>query len=356
MSAPEPDDPGVPTPQPAGTDLAERQALLKYEAILNNASVGISFTRDRAFQHANPAFEEMFGWPLGGLTGQPGIVVWGSEEEYQEVGRAVGPVLSQGKSVELERRMKRRDGALFWGRLQARPIDPINPGTSGTIWIIEDVTERRNAVERLRQLNEELEQRVHARTAELAAANARLKSEIGERLQAEERARHLALHDALTGLPNRRLLQDRLVQLFAQAQREGWSVAVMFIDLDHFKTINDSLGHATGDEVLREIAGRLTETVRGGDTVSRIGGDEFVIVFPHVRAVADVPAIASKLLVRLSEPCNVEGRNLRVTPSIGISIFPADGDDAHKLLSRADAAMYHAKAMGGTTTSSTRRR
>ena len=261
---------------------AEHQALLKYEAILNNASVGICFTRVRVIQHANPALEEMFGWPLGSLNGQPGIVLWGSEEVYREIGLTVGPILSQGKSIELECKMKRRDETLFWVHIQARPIDPVNPSTGGTIWIMEDITERRHAVERLRHVNEELEQRVRARTEELADANAKLKLEISERQQMEERARHLSMHDALTGLPNRRLLQDRLAQLLAQARREGWSVAVMFIDLDRFKRINDSLGHATGDDVLREMAKRLTESLRDSDTVSRVGGDEFVLLLPHI--------------------------------------------------------------------------
>lgn len=327
-------------------DSADYQTLLKYEAILNNASVGICFTRDRVFQHANPAFEEMFGWPRGGLAGQPGIAVWGSEEEYREIGRTFGPVLSQGKSIEFERRMKRRDGALFWCRVQARPIDPVNPATGGTIWIIEDITERRNAEERLRQLNHELEGRVRERTEELAEANARLKAEVTERLLAERRARHLSLHDALTGLPNRRLLHDRLEQALAQARREGWWVAVMFIDLDRFKTINDSLGHAVGDEVLREMARRMAGMFRKTDTVSRIGGDEFVVLLSHVKALPDIQAVASKLMARLGLPCQAGARELRVSASVGISVFPADGDDAHKLMSYADAAMYHAKATG----------
>ncbi len=338
--------PAIVQAPPPSDSSAEQQALLKYEAILNNASVGISFTRDRIFQHANPAFEDMFGWPRGGLSGQPGTVVWGSEEEYREIGRTVGPILSQGKSIELERKMKRHDGTLFWVRIQARPIDPVNPSAGGTIWILEDITERRQAVERLRQLNEELEQRVRVRTEELADANAKLKSEINERLQAEERARHLSLHDALTGLPNRRLLHDRLGQLLMQARRERWSVAVMFIDLDRFKTINDSLGHAMGDEVLREMAKRLRESLRDTDTVSRVGGDEFVLLLPRIQTVAVVSEIALKLMEQLSVPCTVGGRSLHVTASIGISIFPDDGDDAHRLLSHADAAMYHAKATG----------
>ena len=335
-----------PASTPAEIIASEHETLLKYEAILNNASVGIAFTKDRAFQHANRAFEELFAWPAGGLVGQSGMAVWGSPEEYAEVGSVVGPILSQGKAVELERRMKRRDGTLVWCRLQARPVDPVSPITGGTIWIIEDVAERRHAVERLRQLNEELERRVHERTEELALANDKLREEVDERLQAEERARHLSLHDALTGLPNRRLLQDRLAQSLAQARREGWQVAVMFLDLDRFKNINDTLGHAVGDEVLREMARRLTSTLRDTDTISRVGGDEFVVVLPHAQVETDIAPIAAKLMAELSEPCRVGERELRVTPSIGVSVFPDDGDDPVKLLSYADSAMYHAKASG----------
>ncbi len=324
----------------------ERDDLLKYEAILNNASVGIAFTRDRILHHANRAFEELFGWPPGGLVGQPGRVVWGSPEEYAEVGSVVGPVLARGEAVEVERQMMRRDGAKFWCRLQARPIDPVNPATGGTIWIIEDITERRHAVEHLRLLNEELEQRVQERTEELARINAQLKEEMDDRQTAEALARHLALHDTLTGLPNRLLLQDRLSQALAQAKREDWLVAVMFIDLDRFKNINDTLGHAIGDEVLREMARRLKAALRDSDTVSRVGGDEFVIVLRHVQAVADIPLTTSKLMADMSTPVTVGGHQLRVTPSIGVSVFPNDSDDATKLLSYADAAMYHAKANG----------
>ncbi len=336
----------LPLSPPAVVDVADLENLLKYEAILNNASVGIVFTKDRKIQHANRAFEALFAWPIGGLVGQSGMVVWGSPEEYAEVGGVVGPELSRGASVELERRMKRRDGTLFWCRIQARPVDLTNPMTGGTIWIIEDVTERRNAVEHLRQLNEELEQRVLARTDELARAVIQLKEEVDERLRAEERARHLSLHDVLTGLPNRRLLHDRLAQSISQARREGWQVAVMFIDLDRFKNVNDSFGHAVGDELLREMGKRLTSLVRESDTVSRVGGDEFVIVLPHAQAGADIAPIAANLVAKISEPYVLGGRELRVTPSIGVSIFPDDSDDPVKLLGFADAAMYHAKANG----------
>jgi diguanylate cyclase (GGDEF)-like protein/PAS domain S-box-containing protein len=336
----------LPVRKTAWVSLPEHQALLKYEAILNNASVGIAFTRERVFQHANPAFEDMFGWPRGGMVGQPGIAVWGSQQEYEEMGRAVGPFLSQGKSIALERKMMRRNGELFWCRIQARPVDLADPGQGGTIWILEDETERRSALERLQQLNEELERRVRARTDELMAANTRLTTEVHERQHAQDRASHLALHDVLTGLPNRRLLLDRLALALAQARREGWSVALMVIDLDRFKTINDSLGHAAGDEVLREMARRLREGLRDSDTTARVGGDEFVVLLPHVPSPEAVPAMATKIMTELGEPWHIGGQELRVTSSIGISIFPSDGDDAHELLGHAAAAMHHAKETG----------
>ncbi|MBL8521298.1 MAG: EAL domain-containing protein [Betaproteobacteria bacterium] len=323
----------------------EHETLLKYEAILQNASVGIAFTKDRAFQHANRAFEELFGWGPGELAGQPGRVVWPSDAEYAEVGAAVGPRLAQGEAVELERRMSHRSGTSFWCRLQARPVDPRAPALGGTIWIIEDVTERRQAVESLRELNEQLEQRVRERTQALEQANERLKHEVEDRQQAEARAQHIALHDVLTGLPNRRLLNDRLVQSLAQAKREGWQLAVMFIDLDRFKNINDTLGHAVGDEVLREMARRLSTILRDSDTVARVGGDEFVVVLSHAQP-GDLVTITTKMMSELSMPVTSDGQELRVTPSIGVASFPADADDPLRLLSQADAAMYHAKSKG----------
>jgi diguanylate cyclase (GGDEF)-like protein/PAS domain S-box-containing protein len=336
---------GATAPNPAAPLADEHETLLKYEAILQNASVGIAFTKDRAFQHANRAFEELFGWGPGELAGQPGRVVWPSDAEYAEAGAAAGPRLARGESIEFERWMSHRSGRRFWCRLQARPVDPKSPTTGGTIWIIEDVTERRQAVDALRQLNEQLEERVRERTAELEQANARLQSEVEDRQQAEARAQHLALHDALTGLPNRRLLNDRLVQSLAQAKRETWQLAVMFIDLDRFKNINDTLGHTVGDEVLREMSRRLTGILRESDTVARVGGDEFVVVLSHAQP-GDLALVTAKMMSELCSPVNCEGQELRITASIGVASYPGDAEDPLKLLSQADAAMYHAKSRG----------
>ncbi len=328
---------------------SEHQTLLKYEAILNNASVGIAFTKNSLFEHANSAFETLFGWSAGSLVGQSGGVILLSDADHAEVGRVAGPQLAQGFSVEFERRVKRLDGSQFWARLQARPVDKQSPATGGTIWIIEDVTDRRHAVEQLRRLNTELERRVTDRTEELALANIQLLSEMAERQQAEARARHLSLHDELTGLPNRRLLQDRLSHALALARRERTRVAVMFVDLDRFKVINDTLGHAGGDEVLQQMGTRLATALRDSDTVSRVGGDEFVMVLTHLQADTNIAPIAAKVFAELSAPCTAGGREMRITPSIGVSVYPDDGEDAIALLGFADAAMYHAKSLGGHT-------
>ena len=193
---------------------------------------------------------------------------------------------------------------------------------------------------------DELEQLVSERTAELQAANRRLESEIGERLQAENLARHLADHDVLTGLPNRRILEDRLTQALALSQRNRMQTAVMFVDIDRFKAINDSLGHAAGDALLKEISLRLVNQLRLGDTICRIGGDEFVVVLPEVKRSSDVAQVAQKVIEQLAQPVPLEARELIVTASIGIAVFPDDGGDAETLIRNADAAMYAAKELG----------
>jgi len=169
---------------------------------------------------------------------------------------------------------------------------------------------------------------------------------ITERKIAEQRIAHMAHHDALTGLPNRVLLRDRIQQAIAQAHRSGTQLAVLFVDLDHFKTINDSLGHQLGDRLLQSVASRILVCVREGDTVARVGGDEFVIVIPGLASAADASAVAAKILDVLASAFHLHGNDLHVAASIGISLYPADGADAETLMRHADTAMYHAKDSG----------
>jgi diguanylate cyclase (GGDEF)-like protein/PAS domain S-box-containing protein len=167
-----------------------------------------------------------------------------------------------------------------------------------------------------------------------------------ERKRAEARIEHLAYHDLLTSLPNRRLLLDRLELAVAQARRDKTQIAVLFLDLDRFKVINDSLGHTVGDEVLRAVAGRLKNHVRKGDTVARMGGDEFTAVIRNVHHPVDTAKVAEILQSTLREPLIAGGRELFVTASIGISIYPNDGADVETLLKNADTALHRAKEHG----------
>ncbi len=170
---------------------------------------------------------------------------------------------------------------------------------------------------------------------------------LAEQVQmAKDQLDHLAHHDALTDLPNRMLLQDRLKQAIELARRQGRQLAVMFMDLDRFKHINDSLGHPVGDQLLQSVAQRLLACVRHSDTISRQGGDEFVLLLSFIEHAEDAALSAQKMLASISQPHHIEGHELHINVSIGISIYPDDGRDAETLIKCADTAMYHAKESG----------
>ena len=301
-----------------------RRALAEQNLILDNATIGITFLRERIFQRCNPRMEEMLGYAPGELIGKSTRVIHVSREVYEEVGSVAYAVLARGEAYTDERELRRKDGSQLWCKVVGRAIDPAQP-QEGSIWIYDDVSAEHAA-------REGLERMVAERTSELR--------------DAQERAQHLADHDALTGLPNRRILEDRLTQALALSQRNRKQTAVMFVDLDRFKAINDSLGHAVGDQVLKEVARRLVKQLRVGDTVCRIGGDEFMVVLPESKRSTDAAGVAAKIIETLSQPVRVADRELTVTPSIGIAVFPEDGRDAAMLIRNADAAMYHAKESG----------
>jgi two-component system CheB/CheR fusion protein len=162
------------------------------------------------------------------------------------------------------------------------------------------------------------------------------------------RIEYLVTHDELTGLPNRVLFGDRIEQAIGRAETRDEQIAVMFVDLDEFKLVNDALGHAIGDELLRIVAARLRDCVRGGDTVARLGGDEFALLVEHTHA-ADAETLARRVVDLLAEPLVVSGRILYVGASLGVGLYPRDGTDAASLQQAADVAMYAAKAKGKRT-------
>jgi len=202
-----------------------------------------------------------------------------------------------------------------------------------------DITAHNRAVTALRHSIENLEHRVDERTRELSA-------EIVERRKAEEQLRHIASHDGLTDLPNRSLLIDRLDQATHRAHREENKYAILFIDLDGFKPINDTLGHDIGDQVLKTVANRLTSSVRETDTAARFGGDEFVALLTDLDNKNDAATVAQKILTELAKPMHFRGVEANVGASIGIAFYPDDSDHAEGVLKKADDAMYEVKGSG----------
>ena len=172
-------------------------------------------------------------------------------------------------------------------------------------------------------------------------------TDITYRKQTEERLRYLATHDPLSGLANRALFQDSLTRSIAQARRDQHTLAIMLLDLDHFKAVNDDLGHAAGDMLLKRVAERLTDCVRDYDVVARLGGDEFIILLSGPTDAQCAANIAQRILSALSKPIPVDGTGVAVSASMGISVYPADGEDAEGLMKNADSAMYRAKECRG---------
>lgn len=180
----------------------------------------------------------------------------------------------------------------------------------------------------------------------LRSLNDNLANEIATRKQAEERIQYLASHDVLTGLPSRLLLRDRLEIAIKTAERNQAKLAILFIDLDGFKAVNDNFGHKAGDSLLEEIATRLKAVVRQSDTVARIGGDEFIVLSNGIHSDADAATVAGKILASIGQPVSLGEQYATVGGSIGISIFPDHGNDIEKLIAYADAAMYDIKKTG----------
>ncbi len=267
-----------------------------------------------------------------------------TEQDWLDARKQCYAPLAAGLAYEGEMLLRRKDGSPIHCEVRAKALDPTDL-SQGSIWISMDITARKKAENELLRTRADLEELVELRTQELRRTVLALEKKVVEQKEAEAHIQRLAHFDTLTGLPNRLLLNDRCNHALSIAQRSNQPVALIFLDLDHFKNINDSLGHRVGDEVLVELANRLKATVREQDTVSRLGGDEFILLLPDTDAIG-AAHVAKKLLQAALLPIQIEQHELTVTPSIGIALYPKDGSDLETLSKCADAAMYRAKGDG----------
>jgi diguanylate cyclase (GGDEF)-like protein/PAS domain S-box-containing protein len=258
----------------------------------------------------NPGAERLFGYSQAEVIGQNIDDLVTGPDTFEEAVGFTQTVMSGGEVPPTETIRYRKDGS------------PVDVTVAGSPILVED---------------------------ELIGVVA-VYTDITQRKRAEAELAYMATHDALTGLPNRRLFNDRLTMALAHAYRHHEKVAVMLLDLDHFKDINDTLGHSVGDQLLRIVAARLTSLLRQSDTVARMGGDEFILVLPELARVEDVTRVAQKILEAFREPFVCDGHELHITTSIGIAIYPYDGEDADTLMKNADIAMYRAKDLGRDST------
>ena len=291
-----------------GVSVARAQdALMKrMQSIMAAAPIGIAFSRDRRFELVSAEFAALLGWTEGALQGREARTIYASELDYDALGPQVAASFAAGQPFVGERQFCRRDGSVFWGRLQGSPVDA-KDRAAGAIWLLEDVTTQRAAHERLSWSAE---------------------------------------HDPLTRLLNRAAFDDRLARAL-QDQAAGTPAALMFLDLDHFKRVNDNAGHAAGDSVLKQVAELLQEQVRGGDAAARLGGDEFALLLGHCSGAGAM--VRAEQLCQAIQALGVEHRGqwLGIGASIGVVLLDAAlAPQVADWVACADAACYSAKNAG----------
>lgn len=252
----------------------------------------------------------------------------------------------KAKSHEIEYRIALKDGTIRHIREISIVVDNKDDERSDAFGILEDITEQKNSEAQLLEAKDTLEITVKKRTEELGNIVEQLKKEIKKREKISSELKFLANHDALTGLPSLRLCKDRLNRSLAHSRRNKQLSAVMFLDLDHFKLVNDSYGHEVGDRVLKSTADRIRAEIRETDTVARMGGDEFLVILSQISEVNDTRRIARNIIQKISQVTYLDQHEIKVGASIGIAIYPEDGTTAEELIKQADNAMYLIKRSG----------
>ncbi|WP_305043951.1 putative bifunctional diguanylate cyclase/phosphodiesterase [Geoalkalibacter sp.] len=286
-----------------------QEQLQKLSLAVEQSPAAVVITNlDAAIEYVNPKFTQVTGYTLEEVRGKNPRILQSGEMPREDYLRLWQTLLA-GREWHGEFLNKRKDGSLFWEQASISPLRNDQGRVTHYIAVKEDITARKRY---------------------------------------EMQLEHQATHDDLTGLANRALLHDRLEQAIHQARRSGRLVAVLLLDLDRFKLVNDSLGHAVGDKMLCQVGERLRKSVREVDTVARLGGDEFVILLTEICDIDDVGQVAAKILRHLGEPLALDGREISIGASLGLSIYPRDASDGATLIRNADIAMYRAKQEGGS--------
>ncbi|MBV7536678.1 EAL domain-containing protein [Duganella sp. sic0402] len=402
--------------------------LAEQSAILDNVMFGVMFVRQRAIVSVNRRCEELFGYGPGEMSGASTSIMFRDSFDFESSGARQYPSLSHGDYFNEERQYRRKDGSIFWCLVSGYALDQTR-ANEGSIWVFADITERKEAEEKLRlsatviehiadgvvvqdahgtivAVNPAFTQITGYTEAEALGKDRTLTrsgrhelsfyeemwqeqlekgfwrgelwsvrkngelylefltvsavrdprgnathyvgvfSDITKVKESQEKLDHLAHHDPLTALPNRLLFNDRLQHALQRASRDGEQLALLFIDLDRFKNVNDTLGHHIGDELLKQVAQALLDRLREGDTLARLGGDEFIVLLEDIDNQYGASLVAEKLVQMFEQPFMVAGHELFVTCSVGISLFPDDATDLNMLIRNADVAMYQAKARG----------
>ncbi len=283
-------------------EAALRESELRYRLLFEQNAAGVCVTEaDGTVVDCNLTFAMMLGYARSALIGLNASELYVNSSDREDIVEMLRDSTTLN-SVEVE--LEKQDGQSMWALMNLTMVG----------------------------------ERIHATVVD-----------ISDRKRAEEQIEFHAYHDVLTNLPNRKLFADRLTHSLSRARRSGKPLAVMFVDLDHFKSINDTLGHEAGDELLLEMSRRLRANIRDDDTVARLGGDEFTIILAELRHPEDAVNVAEKLIQAIEQPLTIAGNSIEVSASIGIALFPDDGADAESLLRNADSAMYRAKESGRNT-------
>ena len=326
----------------------EQELRLLYRAVAassNGITISDSKVPDDPLIYVNRSFELMTGYASEEVLGRNCRFLQGTDKNQSAL-LEIRAALREGRDCEVLLRNYRKDGTLFWNELRLSPVHDERGRLVNFVGVQNDVTERERAEEEIRRAHAELEERVRQRTAGLAETNARLEREIAERRELEEQLTHQAFHDSLTGLPNRSLFLDRLELSLTGSLEGGAKVAVLLLDLDDFKTVNDSLGYEAGNRVLLAVAERLENAVGSWGTTAHFGGDQFAVLLEDVASAGDAVPVAQWIEEDLRRPLHLEGISRVATASIGIGMSTSDWEPPEEILRRADAAMYRAKEAG----------